>query len=85
MEPRTKVLGTYKCSCCGKEFGSYVNKAGERLCKDCVELRRALKGFLKRGLQPAEVLKRGKKLLGVKAEGSKKAKAEVAEPVAVEA
>lgn len=60
-----KVAGTYKCNCCGKEFQSKVNKAGDRLCQDCVELRRALKGFLKRGLSEAEVMKRGRKLLGL--------------------
>lgn len=63
-EVKEKTLGTYKCGCCGTEFGSYVNKAGPRLCQNCVELRRALKGFLKRGLSAAEVMKRGKKLLG---------------------
>ena len=55
-----------KCGCCGKGFESKVERKEERLCKDCVELRRALKGFLKRGLEAKEVVKRGRKLLGVK-------------------
>ena len=71
-----KVAVTYKCQCCGKEFVSNRARSGEKLCVDCVELRRALKGFLKRGLVEAEVLKRSKKLL--KANGEK---AKVEEPV----
>ena len=67
VEQRAKVEIACKCACCRKDFTSYANRAGERLCKDCVELRRALKGFLKRGLTGAEVMKRGKKLLAVKA------------------
>jgi len=58
-----KVSVTYKCECCGNEFVSHRARTGEKLCSNCIELRRALKGFLKRGLSEAEVLKRGKKLL----------------------
>ena len=64
-----------KCGCCGVKFESGVARGGERLCKDCVELRRALKGFLKRGLEPVEVMKRGRKLLGVKREAKKEVEA----------
>lgn len=53
----------YVCDCCGKKFTSNRVRQGEKLCVDCVELRRALKGFIKRGLSAAEVLKRGKKLI----------------------
>jgi len=54
---------SYNCDCCGKEFQSNRERKGEKLCVDCIELRRALKGFLKRGLSEPEVLKRAKKLL----------------------
>lgn len=57
-----------KCECCGRKFVSHRARTGEKLCKDCVELRRALKGFVKRGLSPAEVLKRSKKMIGAKVE-----------------
>ena len=61
-----QVKVSYKCGCCGEEFESHRARTGEKLCANCIELRRALKGFLKRGLSSEEVLKRGKKLLGVK-------------------
>ena len=69
METGAKKVVECKCGCCGVKFQSGVARGGERLCKDCVELRRSLKGFLKRGLSGAEVVKRGKKLLKV---GAKK-------------
>jgi len=62
-EPKQVKVVDYKCDCCGKAFISHRNRAGEKLCQDCVELRRALKGFLKRGLSEAEILKRGKAML----------------------
>lgn len=65
---KTKVEITYECECCGKSFISGRARQGEKLCVDCIEIRRALKGFLKRGLNEAEILKRGRKLLGVKKE-----------------
>ena len=76
---RKAVVIDMKCDCCGKQFISNRARSGEKLCKDCVELRRALKGFLKRGLEAAEIMKRGRKMLGVKAESKPKAKAK-AEP-----
>lgn len=60
---KQKVELTYKCDCCGIKFLSHRARQGEKLCQNCVELRRALKGFLKRGLSEAEVLKRAKKML----------------------
>ena len=64
MEAKKKVA--MKCDCCGKEFESGRERKGEKLCVDCVELRRSLKGFLKRGLTAVEVMKRSRKLLVVK-------------------
>ena len=75
-----QVKVSCKCGCCGEEFESHRARTGEKLCADCIGLRRALKGFLKRGLSSEEVLKRGKKLLGVKP--AKRAKVE--EQVAAE-
>ena len=67
-EEKVKKVVEMKCDCCGVKFESGRNRVGEKLCKDCVELRRALKGFLKRGLSEVEVLKRGKKMLVGKVE-----------------
>ena len=61
-----KKVVKMQCDCCGKGFESGRERKGEKLCVDCVELRRALKGFLKRGLSKVEVMKRSKKLLNVK-------------------
>jgi len=86
MQERKVVVIEMKCECCGTQFISNRARSGEKLCKDCVELRRALKGFLKRGLGAAEVLKRGRKMLGIKAESKPKAKKEKpVEPEAEEA
>lgn len=63
---RQPVQLTYKCDCCGSDFESHRARQGEKLCVNCVELRRALKGFTKRGISAAEVLKRSEKLLEVK-------------------
>ena len=71
-----KVQLTYKCDCCHSEFVSHRARAGEKLCSDCIELRRALKGFLKHGLSEADVLKRGKKLLKVNGRKAEEPKVE---------
>ena len=52
----------YTCVVCGIEFVSGRTK-DEILCLDCVELRRALRGFEKRGIPKKEVLERAKRLL----------------------
>ena len=40
---------TFECAGCGKQWTHKVkNTSG--LCKDCVELRRAVQGFLNKGL-----------------------------------
>jgi len=57
-----KVVG-YECGCCGKEFESHRVRNGEKLCKECIELRRALKGFLKAGLTSEELIAKAQKLL----------------------
>ena len=62
-EEKVKVTVDYICDCCGQGFVSNRARSGEKLCVDCIELRRSLKGFLKRGLSSAEVIKRGRKLL----------------------
>ena len=61
----TKKVVDYKCDCCKAAFISNRNRTGEKLCVDCVELRRALKGFVKRGLSEVTVASRAKKLLGI--------------------
>ena len=61
-----KKVVKMQCDCCGREFESGRERKGEKLCVDCVELRRSLKGFLKRGLTKVEVMKRSRKLLVVK-------------------
>lgn len=66
QEAKQKVQVTYSCDCCGAKFISNRARQGEKLCVNCIELRRALKGFLKRGLSAAEVMKRGKKLIEAK-------------------
>ena len=63
LKPKVEI--TYTCDCCGQQFISHRARQDEKLCQDCVELRRALKGFLKRGLSEDELIKRGQKLLGV--------------------
>lgn len=65
-EAKQKVELTYKCDCCKQEFVSHRARAGEKLCETCIGLRRVLKSFTKHGLEPAEVIKRGAKMLGVK-------------------
>ena len=60
---RPKVELEYACECCGDKFASHRARQGEKLCADCVGLRRGLKGFLKRGLDEKEILKRAGKLL----------------------
>ena len=52
-----------KCDCCGSPFVSKKVRAGDKLCLDCVELRRALKGFMKRGLSKEVILKRAAKMI----------------------
>jgi len=52
-----------KCDCCGSPFVSKKVRAGDKLCLDCVELRRALKGFVKRGLSKEVILKRAAKMI----------------------
>ena len=66
---KPKVTVNYNCDCCGREFVSHRARAGEKLCVDCIELRRDLKGFLKRGLSTNEVLKRARKLLATQEQG----------------
>jgi len=75
-----KFTVDYKCDCCGETFVSHRTRTGEKLCADCIGLRRALKGFLRNGLDEATLLKRGRKLLEV---NGKKHKAEQEpEPIA---
>ena len=52
----------YICACCGTKFISGRAKE-EILCLGCIELRRTLRAFQKRGLSSEEILKRAKKLL----------------------
>lgn len=66
QEQKQKVELNYKCQCCKETFVSHRARNDEKLCATCIGLRRALKGFIKRGIEPSEVLKRGHKLLGVK-------------------
>jgi len=61
MNPKKVV--TYTCGCCGEDFVSHRVRNGEKLCKECIELRRALKGFLKQGLTSEALLAKAEKLL----------------------
>lgn len=64
MEQRQRVEITYKCDCCGSEFHSGRARHVERLCQDCIEIRRCLRPFIeKRGLTVGQVLTRAGKLL----------------------
>jgi len=61
MTPKKVVA--YTCGCCGNDFESHRVRNGEKLCKDCIELRRALKSFLKSGLSSEELIAKAEKLL----------------------
>ena len=52
----------YVCTCCGIKFVSGRTKA-EVLCIDCIELRRTLRAFEKRGLEKKAILERAGRLL----------------------
>lgn len=55
---------TYTCDCCCNDFTSGRIRHGEKLCKDCIEIRRNLKPFIeKRGLTVGQVLARAGWLL----------------------
>ena len=54
----------YICTCCGTPFVSGRAKQ-EILCVDCIEIRRALRGFQTRGLTTSDILNRAGKLLSV--------------------
>ena len=55
---------TFNCGICNIEWHSKVKRAGMRLCEICVELRRALNGFTRRGLETEELRTRVEKILG---------------------
>ena len=40
----------FNCGVCGVEWESKVKRSGVRLCVECVELRRSLNGFVRRGM-----------------------------------
>ena len=64
MEQRKKVEKKYQCGCCGEEFSSGKTRHGEMLCRNCIEIRRCLRPFIKeRGLTVGQVLTRAGKLL----------------------
>lgn len=52
----------YVCTCCGVEFVSGRVKE-EILCLDCIELRRTLRAFEKRGIEKEQILDRARRLL----------------------
>lgn len=60
---QAKVELTYSCDCCGGPFKSGRIRNGEKLCVNCIEIRRSLNGFVKRGMTASEVLSRAKQLL----------------------
>ena len=45
----------FDCGVCGREWESKVKRSGLRLCVECVEMRRAVNGFVKRGLELGDV------------------------------
>ena len=53
----------FNCGVCGVAWSSKVKRSGMRLCEVCVELRRMLNGFGKRGLEVEELRKRVEKIL----------------------
>jgi formylmethanofuran dehydrogenase subunit E len=55
----------YVCDSCGRTFESHRVRQGEKLCADCIGLRRALKGIQNRGLTSTEVIARAAKLMKV--------------------
>ena len=62
----------YSCECCGEEFGSGRTRSGERLCKECIGLRRCLRPHVER-IGMGQVLGRaGKLLLGDAQKASRK-------------
>lgn len=72
MEHNRKVKQVYKCDCCGGPVRSKINRSGEKLCKNCIEIRRCLRPFIeKQGLTVGQVLARAGKLLLPAAEQKK--------------
>jgi len=53
----------FNCGICGKEWSSLVKRSGVRLCKTCVELRRAVNTFLGRGVEVEDLKERIAKIL----------------------
>ena len=58
-----KVEIKYTCDCCGGEFPSGRVRSGDKLCAECIGLRRTLKSYINHGLSIDEVLQRSAKLL----------------------
>jgi len=61
----------YTCECCGQEFISHRVRNGEKLCADCIEIRRHLRPYVKK-LGVGQVLARAGKLLLLYAEQKQK-------------
>jgi len=72
MVQSKKVELVYRCECCEGEFTSHKTRSGEKLCGNCIEIRRCLRPFIeKRGLTAGQVLTRAGKLLLPEAEQRK--------------
>ena len=62
-EEKAEKGQTFNCGICNVEWSSKVKRAGVRLCAECVEIRRALNGFVRRGLEVKDVKIRAQKAL----------------------
>ena len=72
MKSSTKPIIEYRCDCCEGLFISQKKRRGDKLCVDCIEIRRCLRPFVdKRGLTVGQVLARAGKLLLSEAEQQK--------------
>jgi len=40
----------YKCEFCGRKFKSRKQRAGQKLCRNCIELRRLVRSWVKDGV-----------------------------------
>ena len=68
MEQEVEKGQKFKCAVCGGDWSSKVKRSGPRLCKVCVELRRAVNGFLngsgdRKPLEVGELKERIEKIL----------------------
>ena len=54
---------TFDCATCGQKWSFKINRSGVKRCKDCAEIRRALNGFLNRGITVKDLMARVESVL----------------------